>query len=275
MKQNNFADNANRLDIPQTTKVVKIDIHNENFVTVWLKGSISITPGQFIMVWLPGIEEKPFAVTLIEKDMFAFTAMRRGKFTSALFTLKPGEVIGYRGPYGNGFTLVENKSVCIVASGIGIAALSLLYSELKHKLNNKVTLIYGAKTCNDLIFKHIKPDYGCDCNLHLCTDDGSEGRKAFTTQLLEQELSNELDKIRFDIVYTCGPEIMMKKVVDICAKHNIPCEASLERFMCCGFGVCGKCAINDRLVCADGPVFTKEELARLPDFGRHECKCKE
>jgi dihydroorotate dehydrogenase electron transfer subunit len=202
-------------------------------------------------------------------------------FTNTLFALKEGDVVGYRGPYGNGFTLVENKKVCIVAGGIGMAALSLLYHTLKQN-NDQITLIYGAKTCSDLIFKQNV----CDRNSCICTDDGSDGKKAFTTQLLEQQIKEHeteheikeqemkaLDKQKFDMIYICGPEIMMKIAVDICIKHNIPCEASLERFMCCGFGICGKCAINDKLVCVDGPVFSKEELAILPDFGKHVCKC--
>lgn len=275
-----------RYDISFITKVVKVDKHNDNYVTVWLNGSIDIKPGQFIMVWLPSVEEKPFAVTHLVKEkgneMFSITALKRGMFTSNLFDLEPGDIIGYRGAYGNGFTIVENKKVCIVAGGIGMAALSLLYSALKDNLNcNSITLIYGAKSSDDMVFeKHLNicnrnnnlnnpnNNHNNNPDLCLCTDDGTKGRKAFTTQLLEEQLLIS----RFDIVYTCGPEAMMKKVVKMCVKHNVECEASLERYMCCGFGVCGKCAINNKLVCADGPVFDSNELTKLQDFGSHDCK---
>jgi dihydroorotate dehydrogenase electron transfer subunit len=260
-------------DIPFTTKVVDVDIHNNCFVTVWIKGDIDIKPGQFIMVWLPGVEEKPFAVTKIEQDKFSITVMKRGKFTKALFNLKVDDIIGWRGPYGNTFSIndkiEQDKEVCIVAGGIGMAALSLLYQKFK-KMGTKIKLIYGAKDCNGLIFKDIIGGISTCENTCICTDNGSEGEKAFTTEILEKEL----EKNKCDKVYTCGPEIMMKKVFEICEKHNVNCEASLERTMGCGFGICGGCTINDKLVCMDGPVFNKKELKQLNDFGNHKCKCK-
>ncbi|MBW2983987.1 dihydroorotate dehydrogenase electron transfer subunit, partial [Candidatus Woesearchaeota archaeon] len=97
-----------------------------------------------------------------------------------------------------------------------------------------------------------------------CTDDGCVGFKGFTSDLLEQFLK----KKKYKIVYTCGPEIMIKKVFDICEKHKINCEASLERFMKCGFGVCGNCAIDDQMVCKDGPVFDSVKLRKLTELGK-------
>ena len=99
----------------------------------------------------------------------------------------------------------------------------------------------------------------------ITTDDGTCGRKCFTTTILEELLKNKKNKIK--IVYTCGPEIMMKKVLDICNKYKIECEASLERVMKCGFGVCGSCMINDVTVCKDGPVFNSKQLNKMSEFG--------
>lgn len=263
-----------RTDIPKTSKIINIIKHNDNIITVSLEGDINILPGQFIFVWLPNVEEKPFAVVNVEKNQFSFTAVKRGIFTSALFNLKKGMLLGYRGPYGKGFTLVKNKRVCIIAGGIGMAALCLLYKQLIK--DNNVKLIYGAKNKDGLVlnkilnenFENVGKEHLHQKNLCLCTDDGSLGKKAFTTAMFEEMLKTE----KFDMVYTCGPEIMMKIVVDLCAKHNIPCEASLERMMSCGFGICGKCAINHKLVCLDGPVFNAEELKKLKEFGT--CKCE-
>ncbi|MFH1439776.1 MAG: dihydroorotate dehydrogenase electron transfer subunit [Candidatus Woesearchaeota archaeon] len=267
-----------RHDIPKTTKVAGVVIHNPYLITIWLKGKINIKPGQFIMVWLPNIEEKPFTVSCVEKDRFSFTAAKIGKFTTALFDLKINDVVGYRGPYGNGFTLVEGKNVCIVAGGIGIAAVSLLYLALKDK--NNVKLIYGAKSSCNLVLK----EKICDNHLCVCTDDGSDGKKAFTTNVLEEFIKEKNKEENYnekiDMIYTCGPEIMMKKVADICEMYNIKCEVSLERKMGCGFGICGGCTINHKLVCLDGPVFNLEQLKELPDFGSHNavsahrCECK-
>ena len=72
----------------------------------------------------------------------------------------------------------------------------------------------------------------------------------------------------FDMVYACGPEIMMYRVFQICESHGIPCQVSLERYMRCGFGVCGACVCGDRLVCRDGPVFGSEKLRSMADFNR-------
>ena len=99
----------------------------------------------------------------------------------------------------------------------------------------------------------------------ITTDDGSFGRKGFTIDALEEVLKNKKNKIK--IVYTCGPEIMMKKVFDICQKYKVELEASLERYMACGFGICGKCMVNDQIVCIDGPIFNSKQLGRMPEFG--------
>ena len=96
----------------------------------------------------------------------------------------------------------------------------------------------------------------------IATDDGSCGRKCFTTEILE-ELLRDNKKNKIKVVYTCGPEIMMKKILDICNKYKIKCEESLERIMKCGFGVCGACMCNDKLVCKDGPVFTRAEIKAM------------
>ena len=99
----------------------------------------------------------------------------------------------------------------------------------------------------------------------LTTDDGSFGRKGFTTDVLEEFLSKNKYK---KIVYTCGPELMMKKVFEICNKYKVECEASLERYMACGFGICGKCMVNDKIVCVDGPIFNSKQLSKLSEYGK-------
>ncbi|MBI2124338.1 hypothetical protein HYT92_00965 [Candidatus Pacearchaeota archaeon] len=81
-----------------------------------------------------------------------------------------------------------------------------------------------------------------------------------------EEVLEKNKKIK--IVYTCGPEIMMKKVFDICKKYKVEMEASLERMMKCGFGICGACMINDKIVCMDGSIFNSEQLNKLPEFGK-------
>ena len=107
----------------------------------------------------------------------------------------------------------------------------------------------------------------------ITTDDGSCGKKGYTTDVLEELLSEKRKKFAKSkffpnlTVYTCGPEMMMKRVFEICSEYKVECEASLERYMACGFGVCGKCMINDKIVCIDGPIFNSKELMKLSEFG--------
>jgi len=215
---------------------------------------IECNPGQFLMVWLPGVDEKPMAVSYYNKNEFAFTSQAIGKFTNALDKMKKGDKIGVRGPYGNSFPIKNNA--CVVAGGVGLSSVSTLIDVLRNPL-----IIYGARTKEHLIYlKRYK-----NKNMIVTTDDGSLGRQGFTTDVLGEVLKNKKNRIK--IVYTCGPEIMMKKVFDLCQKYKVECEASLERYMKCSFGICGACMINDKIVCMDGPIFNSKQLRNLPEFG--------
>ncbi len=237
-------------NIPEMLEISKIVKEGKDVKSFFFKYSLDFKPGQFIMVWLPGVDEKPMAVSYHKKNEFAFTTRAVGKFTNALLKLKKGDKVGIRGPYGNGFSAKSNA--CVVAGGIGMAALSVLIDKLKNPI-----IINGARNKDCLLYqKRFK-------KMLIATDDGTCGRKCFTTDILEEVLA----KNKIKIVYTCGPEIMMKKVIGICNKHKIECEASLERIMKCGFGVCGACMCNDKLVCKDGPVFTSEQLSKMSEFG--------
>jgi dihydroorotate dehydrogenase electron transfer subunit len=97
----------------------------------------------------------------------------------------------------------------------------------------------------------------------IFTEDGSCGREGVPTDWLREELQRG----RLQRVYTCGPEPMMVEVVRLCREAGVPCEASLERYMKCGIGLCGSCECSGWLVCRDGPVFPGQQLARMPAFG--------
>ena len=215
--------------------------------------SIDCKPGQFIMVWLPGVDEKPMAVSYWNENEFAFTSQAIGRFTSSIGSLKKGDKLGIRGPYGNSFSI--KKNACVVGGGVGMASVSTLIDRL-----NKPLIVNGAKSKERLIY--LKRYKGKE--MIITTDDGSFGRKGYTTQVLDEALTQNK---KINIVYTCGPEIMMKKVFEICNTHEVECEASIERYMACGFGVCGKCMIDDKIVCVDGPIFNSNQLSKLAEFG--------
>ncbi len=238
-------------DIPRMHKILEIIDECEDVKTFFLDAKIDAKPGQFVMVWLPRVDEKPFTLSYFSKKT-AITVEKKGKFTEQLFKLKKGDMLGIRGPYGNGFELIENS--LIVAGGLGIAPLAELIEQLKNP-----TVIMGARSKCRVMFENRLKKH----NPNICTDDGSYCFKGFTTEKMEELMQTN----KFKAVYTCGPEIMMKKVIELAEKNKIECYASLERFMKCGFGVCGQCACGNNLVCKDGPIFNSKQIKQMPEFG--------
>lgn len=239
-------------EMPRILKIHEVIDENPHIKTFIFKHELEYKPGQFLMVWIPGVDEKPFSVSLIEKDRFAITVERKGGFTSAMHKMGPGDKIGIRGPYGNPFTIIHGNA-CVIGGGCGIAPIMPLVKELENP-----TVIVGCQTRNRLLFKEQIT------NFNVCTDDGSHGYSGFVTDRFKEILKNE----EFEIVYTCGPEPMMKAVFEICQKKGILCEASLERFMICGIGICGQCMCDNKRICQEGPVLGSKDLAELKDFGK-------
>ncbi|MCP4251867.1 MAG: dihydroorotate dehydrogenase electron transfer subunit [Candidatus Scalindua sp.] len=248
-------------DQPVMMKIDKIIDESNGTKSFMFRHKLDYNPGQFIMVWLPGVDEKPFAVSYLSDDFFGITVLERGKFTKLLHTMEPGDQLGIRGPFGHGYSFPDNikngnGSVCVIGGGCGMASVTVLIERLQ---DNNPTILMGASTSTSLFFKNRFKD------ITLFTDDGSEGIKGYPTDTLEG-LHN---KHGYDVIYTCGPEIMMSKVFDFCKKHEIQFEASLERYMKCGIGVCGQCVCDGQMVCKDGPVFDLEALSNMSDFGKY------
>ncbi|MFH0862707.1 MAG: dihydroorotate dehydrogenase electron transfer subunit [Candidatus Altiarchaeota archaeon] len=240
------------MDRPQIVEILDVKAHSPHHRTFTLERDIDARAGQFCMLWLPGVNEKPMSLSNA-KGKAQFTVKKIGRFTSNLFMLDKGARVGFRGPYGRGFDLVPGK-VCLVGGGCGIAPLR----PLKEKLKGHV--IISAKTDGELLFEDDFKAAGF--KVHPATDDGSKGEKAYAPQILERLIKKE----EFKCVYSCGPEVMMKKVLDLCEKKKIPCQLSLERYMKCGIGLCGSCTIAGMRVCKEGPVFDGRQLAKT-EFG--------
>jgi len=239
------------IEQPAMAKVIDVTEEGSDARTIWLAHSMPFEPGQFVMLWAPRLGEKPYTLSFVEPDRVAVTVSTRGKFSQHLMNLKPGDQIGIRGPYGKGFTIRD--SGVIVAGGCGVAPLAPLKTRLP-----ETPIIVGAQTADALMLNQ------CFSDMEICTDDGSCGHKGFPTDLLRPRLESGEIKI----VYTCGPEVMMKAVFDMCEEFQVECEAGLERYMKCGFGVCGQCTCDDQLVCQDGPVFNSAELRKMKSFGK-------
>ncbi len=245
-------DEIDDIEMPEIVTIDRIVDENENVKTFFFRYRLDYQPGQFIMLWLPGMDEKPFSVSLFSEEEFAVTIEKKGKYTSEIHKLEAGDKLGIRGPYGKGFRIRKGKS-CIIGGGCGIAPIM----PLVEKLNNP-SVIVGCQTEKKLLFRDRIE------NFDVCTDDNSFGHGGFVTDRFMELLKKQ----RFDIVYTCGPEPMMKAVFDLCRERGIECQASLERFMICGIGICGQCMCDNLRICTDGPVLDSGQLENLRDFGK-------
>jgi dihydroorotate dehydrogenase electron transfer subunit len=246
------------LESPRIVKILDVIEESQDVKSFTFQDDFSFFPGQFVMVWVPNVDEIPMSMLNIG-DKKAITVKRVGEATSAIFKLKPQDRIGIRGPYG---TFFESKAdrLLVIAGGIGIAPLIPLIEDA-YKQEKQVTIALGAKTASELVFVDRLKE---QCKeLHIATDDGSLGFSGFVTDLAREIL----EKDTINEIFCCGPEIMMKKVVDLAKENDIPCQVSLERHMKCGVGICDSCAINGFHVCQNGPVFSGEILLKLSDFG--------
>lgn len=224
-------------------KIEKIEQFGEDFKVFHFNEKIEAEPGQFVFTWIPGIGEKPFSVA--DNDPLILVVRKIGCFTSELFKLSEGDEIMIRGPYGKPIKKTRGD-VCFVAGGCGIAPLFFFAKEL-NKEGIKPIVFYGARTKDRLLFKQELEQIS---DLRTITDEGG-----FVTDLLENELKNIPKSAVF---YNCGPEIMIKKAVEIQKTHtpNNNIFIVVERYTKCGVGLCGSCSTKGGLrACVDGPVF--------------------
>ncbi|MDK2892731.1 dihydroorotate dehydrogenase electron transfer subunit [Methanohalophilus sp.] len=217
-------------------------------------------PGQFAMVWVHGVDEVPMGISYKN----GVTVQKVGDATSRMFELSEGDFMGLRGPFGNGFTLPSpNEKILIIAGGVGSAPLAPLAEEAKN-IGADVDIFLGSRCRDELLFRDRFNKTG---NLLIATDDGSEGKCGFVTDLLL-----DVDLGEYHRIHVCGPEIMMYRVFRILQDKNIHenAEFSMHRYFKCGIGVCGACCM-DKLglrVCRDGPVFNGK-LLEDSEFGQY------
>lgn len=214
---------------------------------------IPFRPGQFVMVWVPGVDEVPMALS----SASSITVQRVGDATAALFRLGPGDRIGIRGPFGNGFP--AGGRMLAVAGGVGAAPIlpAVVAGGVKR-------VLLGARSREELLFRE---RFESLADLSIATDDGSLGFHGFVPELLGEE-----DVPSYDAVLVCGPERMMAAVLGILVDRGCPDKGyfSLHRYMKCGIGVCGSCCIDPGglRVCREGPVFPGTTLVKS-EFGRY------
>jgi dihydroorotate dehydrogenase electron transfer subunit len=248
------------LDRPRIVTVLSNKVETDIVNTITFedhKGAPAGKPGQFLMVWIPGVDEVPMSLTQLgSKKAFAFH--RKGQATEAIFKLKKGDKFGIRGPYGHGFELGKAKKVLIVGGGTGIAALASVVGTK----GVKFTFALGSKTAKDILYEARLKRSACE--VVVTTDDGTKGIKGFVSGAAIELMK----KKNFDLVLACGPEIMMLKMAQACLKAKVPFQGSTERYMKCGVGLCDSCSMGGFQVCKEGPVFSGKQLLDIEEFGK-------
>ena len=238
---------------PVIVTLTKVIDESPSIKTFVFDKVFDIRPGQFCMVWSPGVDEIPMAFSAAN----SITVMKVGDATASLFELKAGDKIGIRGPFGNGFH-PEGKTLAI-AGGIGVTPLFTLAAT-----GEVDTFILGARTKTELIFTE---ELEKVTDLKIATDDGTFGYHGFVTGIMD-----ELDISEYDSICVCGPEMMMKGILDRLAAKGLAGRGqfSMHRYMKCAIGVCGSCCMdpNGYRVCKDGPVFSGEILL-TGELGQH------
>ncbi|MDD5615067.1 MAG: dihydroorotate dehydrogenase electron transfer subunit [Candidatus Methanoperedens sp.] len=240
---------------PVNAIITKVVEETPTIRTFFFDTSFEVIPGQFVMLWIRGVDEIPMALSYEN----AITVQKVGHATSALFELNECDSVGIRGPFGNGFDVRKGR-ILLVSGGVGAAPLAPL-AEKAGAEGAKITTLLGAKTKEELLFRKRFEAVG---EVRIATDDGTEGKHGYVTQLLE-------DGKKYDQIYCCGPEIMMKKVLDKVTPKKA--QFSLHRYVKCGLGICGACCVDGLRVCKDGPVFSGDVLKKT-EFGvyrRNEC----
>ena len=253
---------ANKL---RTTHIQNIKTESPNVKTFTFqdKTFINAEPGQFLMLWIPHVDEIPLSILDVDLDGLVSVAVKKvGDATEALHRMRVGDVVGVRGPFGNSFTL-KKGNILMVGGGTGMVPLLFLAKKMQRKALELV-FVLGAKAKEELLFLDALDEICSRRNIVATTEDGSYGMKCLATAPLESVLAEE----EFDMVYACGPEQMLRKAYELTENHGLPLEVSLERLMRCAIGLCGTCVLGKYRVCRDGPVFTSKQLREVEtEFG--------
>jgi sulfhydrogenase subunit gamma (sulfur reductase) len=228
--------------------------------------------GQFNMVYLFGVGE--VAISIVsdpdEPEVLDHTIRTVGRVTNAIADLRPGETLGIRGPFGEGWPLEEAKgrNVVIVTGGLGCAPVvgAIEYLFRRRAQYGAIKILHGVKTPHDLLYRERFDRWrrAPDTEVLLTSDQPDKTWSyhiGVVTELFEHVTNDPMKSI----VLMCGPEIMMRLGAPILLRQGIPATAmyvSLERHMECGIGLCGHCQMGPYFLCKDGPVMRYDRVVQ-------------
>jgi len=270
--------------LPQPARIVRIYkmvpdnyLFTLRFVDPELAASFRHLPGQFVMISVPAAGEIPISIASSPSrtGVLELCVRRVGRVTGALYRLQINDLVGLRGPYGNGFPIqdMRGNDLLIVAGGLGMAPLrSLLWYALDHRdWFARIILMCGARTPRDMLFGEEMASLvdRTDITCLLTVDADPSGTWPFHKGLLPALFDHvTLDPPR-TYAAVCGPPVVyrfiLRRLLDLgFSKDRI--LMSLERRMKCGVGKCGHCLIGYKYVCVDGPIFTYWDAINLPEM---------
>lgn len=255
--------------LPTTYRIARIRRETEHVRTFVFPVSFAAKPGQFLMVWAPGVDEIPMSVAFDDGAETWLTFFAVGDCTRALAAKTVGDLVGLRGPFGTHYTWKPGQRFILVAGGYGAAPMYFLARQAT-AAGCTVDFIVGARNREYLLFLddiRALPH----TTLHIATDDGSLGTKGRTTDVLVSILDALPTSPPLSTIASCGPEMMLKAVSDIATEKRVPAQLSLERYMKCGFGLCGNCVVDPLglRLCTEGPVVDNAVAVQITELGQY------
>jgi sulfhydrogenase subunit gamma (sulfur reductase) len=233
-------------------------------------------PGQFCEFSILGKGESPFGIASspTEPGILRFTVNRTGSVTNEIHCLREGDVVGIRGPLGNWYPVEKFKggNVVVIGGGFAFTTLrSLIVYMLEHREDYKdITVVYGVRNPDLFLYKDELAEWQKrdDMTLHLTIDNPVEGWTGMTgfVPTVTKQVAPGTENAW---VVVCGPPIMIKFTLPVLTELGFAdarVYTSLERRMKCGIGKCGRCNIGPKYICIDGPVFSMEEIGKIPEM---------
>jgi len=268
--------------LPMRIEEIIVETEDENIKTFELsfmartdEERFVYMPGQFVELSVFGKGEAPFgmASTPTLPGRLSFSVSKIGVVTGALHRMEKGDVVGVRGPLGNGYPLeiFKGKNLVLVGGGFGFSTLRSLTNFILHDSNRKnyrdLTVIYGARRPGLLLYKRDLEAWKKqgDIRLHLTVDKGEngwQGHVGFVPEVTRSVAPNPKNAC----AVVCGPPAMIQFTLPVLKELGFRDETvflSLEMRMKCGIGKCGRCNVGSKYICSDGPVFSQAELAGL------------
>ncbi|HCI04197.1 MAG: dihydroorotate dehydrogenase electron transfer subunit [Candidatus Peribacteraceae bacterium] len=261
-----MVDTSKQNRLPTTYRITSVKKETADVQTFTFEVSLGARPGQFGMIWLPGVDEVPMCIAYDDGKQLKITFFAVGDMTKELAKKKEGDLVGLRGPFGTNYEWKKGQKLALLAGGYGAAPMYFTAHEAV-KNGCDVHVFVGARSKDHLLYID---ELGSlkGVTLHVATDDGSEGYKGYNVNQLSEMLEGGEN---FDELLACGPEMMLKAVSGISSDKKIPSQLSLERYMKCGYGLCGNCVVDPLGIrlCIDGPVINNDICVQITDFGKY------